>query len=294
LNEILVTDSVKAEYLVVVSEPDPVASRVAERWGTPPAEGLHVDGASVRRLGPEALLLRRPGSHIHDERLDERLPTELRAANITLVFPSIHRSGQNVHSLTVHPLGNLGPTAKVGGRPRTVDPTDPRRMTATLRRLSVGARPLGLSATFEATHHGPELALPAFFVEIGYGSDAAPPEGAVDLLARTLPDIAPDARDRIAVGVGGGHYAPHFTDLALRRSWAFGHLISRHALAELDSVTARSAFERTPGSEGIVFARADDVHHPSLNGLGVRLRDADAPWRDAARSTVDVGSASGT
>jgi D-tyrosyl-tRNA(Tyr) deacylase len=289
-----VARSVAAEYLVVVSSPDPVASRVAERWGTPPTVGLHVDGASVRRLGPMALLLRRPGSHVHDERLDARLPAELRAAHVTLVFPSIHRSEQNIPCLTVHPLGNLGPTAEVGGRPRTLDPTDPRRMVATLRRLSTEAPSLGLSATFEATHHGPELALPAFFVEIGYGAKAGPPEGALALLARVLPDLAPDPRDRIAVAVGGGHYAPHFTELALRRRWAFGHLISRHALAELDSATARSAFERTPGAEGMIVARADDARHPSLDGLGVRLRDADAPRREADPPTADVRPAFGT
>jgi D-aminoacyl-tRNA deacylase len=294
LKDLRVARSVRAEYLVVVSEPDPVASRVAERWGTPPSVGLHVEGAPVRRLGSLALLLRRPGPHVHDERLDERLPSELRAANVTLVFPSIHRSERDIQCLTVHPLGNLGPTAEVGGRPRTVDPTDPRRMAATLRRLSAEAPSLGLSATFEATHHGPELALPAFFVEIGYGSEPAPPEGAVDLLARVLPELTSDPRDRVAVGIGGGHYVPHFTELALRRMWAFGHLVSRHALAELDAATARSAFERTPGAEGIVFARAEDARHPALEGLGVRLRDADASPRDAARSTADAGPASET
>jgi D-aminoacyl-tRNA deacylase len=285
---------VPEEYLVVVSESDPVASRVADRWGTPPAVGLHVEGAALRRLGPTALLLRRPVRHIHDERLDERLPGELRAANVTLVFPSIHRSEQNIRCLTVHPLGNLGGTAEVGGRPRTVDPTDPRRMAATLRRLSADASSLGLSATFEATHHGPELGLPAFFVEIGYGTDTAPPDGAIDLLARVLPDVEPDPRDRVAVGVGGGHYAPHFTELALRRRWAFGHLVSRHALADLDPSTARSAFERTPGAQGLVYARAEDARHPSLGGLGSRLRDADAPLRDASGSGSDARSASGT
>lgn len=285
---------VAGEYLVVVSEQDPVALRVAERWGTPTAVGLHVDGASVRRLGPTALLLRRPGLHVHDERLDERLPAELRAAGVTLVFPSIHRSEQNIHCLTVHPLGNLGPAAAVGGRPRTVDPTDPRRMAATLRALAGESRPLGLPATFETTHHGPELGLPAFFVEIGFGSDPAPPDGAVELLARIIPEIAPDADDRIAMGVGGGHYAPHFTELVLKRRWSFGHLLSRHALAEADLLTARSAFERTPGAEGLVLVRAEDARHPSLAGLAPRLRDADAPPRGPERTTGDVRSVSGT
>ena len=59
-------------------------------------------------------------------------------------------------------------------------------MVRVLRGLSEGGTPEGLTATYEATHHGPELGLPGFFVEIGYGADPEPPDGAVDLLARVL------------------------------------------------------------------------------------------------------------
>ncbi|MGA9839640.1 MAG: D-aminoacyl-tRNA deacylase [Thermoplasmata archaeon] len=282
-------------YLVISSGEDPVASRVTERWGTPESTGWVVEGVPVRRLGANSLLLRRPALHIRDERLDLRLPLELRERGITLVFPSIHRSEQNVECLTVHPLGNPGPTAEVGGRPRLLVPTDPRRMAATLRRLAEGGAPLGFSATYEATHHGPEVELPAFFVEIGFGTANAPPDAAVRLLADVLPDIVPDPADRIALAIGGGHYAPHFTDLALRRSWAFGHLISRHALAGLDAATARSAWGQTVGAEGVLYARAEDAKLPALAEIGPRLRDGAAPSRrEALAPTGASRPASGT
>lgn len=282
-------------YLVLASAEDPVASRVLERWGTLESTGWVVEGAPIRRLGPRALLLRRPGRHIHDEQVDLRLPSELRERRVTLVFPSMHRSERNVECLTVHPLGNPGPSAEVGGRPRMLVPTDPRRMTAVLRRLSEGGRDLSLAATFEATHHGPEVALPAFFVEIGYGTADAPPEGAVRLLAEVLPDIEPDRGDRVALGVGGGHYVPHFTDLARRRRWAFGHLLSRHAIETLDAVTARAAWIGTDGAEGILYSRAEDAAHPVFRELGPRLRDRDAPARsNGPDPTVASRSASGT
>jgi len=273
----------EAPYLLVIAATDPVATRVAELWGTPPATGEFVDGAPIRRLSESALLLHRPGPHIHDEGLDARLPTELQRAGTTLVFPSIHRSEQNVQSLTVHPLGNPGPTADVGGRPGHLDPADPRRMAAALRRLAEGAPALGLPVSYEATHHGPALELPACFVEIGYGAASGPPEAAVRLLADVLPDLRPDPSDRIALAVGGGHYAPHFTDLALRRHWAFGHLLSRHALTGLDPRAARAAWERSGSAEGIVYARAADAALPALQGLGPRLTDRSAPVRDASR-----------
>ena len=282
-------------YVIVASEADPVAARVVARWGVPPATGDLVDGVPIRRLSEHALLLRRPGIHIHDERLDRRLPGALRERGVTLVFPSIHRSERNVRCLTVHPLGNPGPTAEVGGRPRTLDPTDPLRMTALLRALAERAAPIGLSATFEATHHGPEVELPAFFAEIGYGEDDGPSDAAVRVLADEIPRIEVDLRDRAALGIGGGHYAPHFTDLALRRSWAFGHLLSRHALGQLDTTLARSAWERTPGAVGILCARAEDAQTPALAGLGPRLREGAAPRRGTVDGTTPASRpASGT
>jgi len=268
-------------YLVVVSEQDPVAREVALAWGTPPATGEHVDGAAIRILSNEALLLRRPVRHIHDERLDLRLPPHVRALRPTLVFPSIHRSERNVPCLTVHPLGNLGDSAEVGGRPRVLVPTDPLRMASALRALAEGGGPVGLSATFEATHHGPELELPAMFVEIGYGTEPAPPPPAVRVLSKAIPHLSGTEGDRIALAVGGGHYAPHFTDLVLKRRWAFGHILSRHALATLDATMARVAFDKSGGADGWLAARAEDAGHPALATLGPRLRDSDAVARPA-------------
>jgi D-aminoacyl-tRNA deacylase len=153
-------------------------------------------------------------------------------------------------------------------------------MTSTLRHVAQASEPLGRATTFEASHHGPELALPAFFVEIGYGDLPGPPEEEVACLARILPGLSREnASERVALGVGGGHYAPHFTDLALRRRWAFGHLLSRHALEEADAATVREALRATPGAEGILYARAGDQELGVLRGLGPRLRDGDAPVR---------------
>jgi len=287
----------RAEAVVIVSEEDPVASAVAERWGTLAASGGHVDGSPLRRLNDRMLVLRRPLLHIHDEGVDGRLPVTVREGRPTLIFPSIHRSERNVPCVTVHPLGNPGARAEVGGRPRTLVPTDPRRMTNALRLLGEGAVSFNWGATYEATHHGPAVQLPAFFIEIGYGELAAPPVEAVRLLADVIPRVEPDTLDRVALGVGGGHYAPHFTDLARHRRWAFGHLLSRHALLEVDRATVVSAYRGSDGAEGVVYARAEDARHPVMVGVGPRLRDQEAPPREpTAREppTGGVRSASGT
>ncbi|MGA8663638.1 MAG: D-aminoacyl-tRNA deacylase [Thermoplasmata archaeon] len=279
-------------YVLVASESDPVARAVAELWGTLPATGDHVDGVPLRRFPSGALLLHRQELHIRDDHLDRSLPTAMRQAETTLVFPSIHRSERNVPCLTVHPLGNPGPSAEVGGRPRTLVPTDPPRMADALRRLDEREQEVGLKVTFEATHHGPELELPAFFVEIGFGTMNAPPIEAVRAFAEVLPELRPSPKDRVALAVGGGHYAPHFTELVRERDWAFGHILSRHALAEVDRETARHAYLGSRGADGIVTARAEDLILPALEGIGPRLKDADAPRR--APTGASTVAASGT
>jgi D-aminoacyl-tRNA deacylase len=161
-------------------------------------------------------------------------------------------------------------------------------MAAALRQLDECAPSAGLRATYEATHHGPELRSPAFFVEIGYGDRTEPSADAVRMLAEVIPNLRPEPGDRVALGAGGGHYAPHFTELVLRRRWAMGHILSRHALEGIDRETAAAALAFSPTAEGIVFARSADADHVALRGLAPRLRDGDAPAREAPRRTGDV------
>jgi D-tyrosyl-tRNA(Tyr) deacylase len=274
-------------YLVVVSDSDPVARAVAERWGVPPTSDARVDGTPIRWLTREVGLLRRRPLHLHDDRLDSRLPIAELGGPFPLVFPSIHASETGPTCFTVHPLGNPGESAELGGRPRTLVPTAPRLMTGALRRLAEAGRSLGLPATFEATHHGPYLEAPAFFVELGGGSapDHPDPEP-IAHLATSLLDLPEDGNDTPVVGIGGGHYAPHFTDLALRRAWAFGHILSRHALPGLDPAVALQARDRTPGAAGILYAAARDASLPALRDIGPRRADSEAPKRPGAGEAI--------
>ncbi|MGI0132525.1 MAG: D-aminoacyl-tRNA deacylase [Thermoplasmata archaeon] len=272
----------RAEYLIVLAESDPVATAVGEVWGVPSATGDFVEGTAIRRLSERSLLLRRPGPHVLDERLDAKLPERLRAARVPLVFPSIHRSGSGTPCFTVHPLGNPTASAELGGRPARLTPSEPRRMASALRALAERGTALGLDTTLEATHHGPLLDHPAFFVEIGFGDDVRPPPDAVVSLAMVLPELEPDPDDRIAVAIGGGHYAPHFTDLVLKRRWAIGHILSRHAIEAATHEVARAAWEGTPGAVGWLCARAADYAAGPWAEFGGRAREADAPRRGRA------------
>jgi D-tyrosyl-tRNA(Tyr) deacylase len=267
------------QYLLVISRQDPVAIALWQQWNPQDRTSLFVGSDPIYQISTVAGAVQRPQLHVSDESLDSLLPAPVREARIPVIFPSIHRSAQRVKCFTVHPLGNAGPETKVGGRPSALVPAPARLMTDALRQMARAESATGMPATYEATHHGPWLRNPAFFAEIGLESIDLPPPMAIQALARLLVTLREEPGDRIAVGVGGGHYAPHFSQLALRRHWAFGHLISRHALPGLDPEVARQAFNGTPGCEGILFARASDASSSAWEGLGPRLRDQDAPRR---------------
>ncbi|MCI4335168.1 MAG: D-aminoacyl-tRNA deacylase [Thermoplasmata archaeon] len=265
----------------LLSEADPVARGVGERWGALPASDLRVDGAPLRELAPGRFVLRRPGQHIHDAGLEGALVAGLRGLRPTVIFPSIHWSETGPLCFTVHPLGNPTPQADAGGIAERLVPTDPPLMTAVLRAEHALGQRFGVTATFEATHHGPWLSFPSFFAEIGGGAASGRPEpDQVAGLADLLREILPESGEHVAVGVGGGHYAPHFTQLALERRWAFGHLLSRHVYSEMRPELAAEAARLTPGCEGTVYARAADALLAQAHELGTRLRDSGAPRRE--------------
>lgn len=272
-------DGGRSPYLIVLSEVDPVARGVAERWGALPSTSDHLGGATIRRLSGSAEVVHRPALHIHDDDLAALLPPSSRWSAV--VFPSVHRSESGTPCVTVHPIGNLGPRAEVGGRPRELVPTSPGLMTGALRALSERSKETALPATFEATHHGPRLGVPAFFVEVATPEAGEPPKAGVGAIAEILGDLRSDGSETVAVGVGGGHYAPRFTDLAIRRRWAFGHLVPRYALPDLDGATIDQLWSGTPHARGYLFARTEDAHTGIGETMRPMVRENDAPTRSA-------------
>lgn len=277
----VVSPPIRLRFLILLAEGDRVAAGLARFWGTPPATGARLDGVPIREMPGGFATVRRPGVPSTDDRWPDFLPSALRNPPIPVILPSVHRSRGGVRSFTVHPLGSWGiPRAGGSAEPLALVPTAPRLMAATLRLLAESAGPTGVPASYEATHHGPFVAHPCFFIEIGGGpGPEGPTPEELAVLAASLAGAVEDPRDRIAIGVGGGHYVPHFTELALRRQWAFGHLLPRHVLESLTSEGVRAAWATTPGAEGILCARAVDRTIPAWAGVGPMLKDSDAPKR---------------
>ena len=234
-----------------------------------------------------------PDLHLYHDRIDEEVQAELGYTPQDLeavVFLSKHRAESGTRSLTVHPIGNFG-SADLGGREGAIVPAAPEAMTEALRCVARRAEDLGFRATFEATHHGPFLSTPAFFYELGSG----PADWTNTVAARALAEALMECRAPampVGIGIGGGHYLPRITDVALRRRVAFGHLVPSYAVPSLDDAMLDRVVEATPRATFAYFHRkaleSGDVRRleAALEARGIRVaREADLPAAPGAQSS---------
>jgi len=181
----------------------------------------------------------------------ELLDREVRDSGVEadlLIFASRHESASKLRCLTVHPVGNPGIEARYGGLPRTVSPSAPGHMTGALRALKVAARGLPYRVSSEVTHHGPYLETPAFFIEIGSTREEWEDPRAAEAIARTIMEYAP-AEGATCLGLGGGHYAPRFSEVALEGGAVFGHMVSKYYLDQLDRDLLNHILSRNGNTE---------------------------------------------
>ncbi len=174
-----------------------------------------------------------------DQHIRERLSIDFR----NIIVASKHRSVAEIKSLTVHPIGNWGP-AKFGGKEHTVVHSNPHLMTQALRLLKKNNTLPEYSVSFEATHHGPYLETPTFFIEIGSTEEEWRDDRAGEILAKTILELQ-EKRYTPALGIGGGHYMPRITDVALKFKISFGHMIPSYAVEHIDEKVVKMACEKS-------------------------------------------------
>lgn len=170
--------------------------------------------------------------------LDEQIDTDL------IIFLSRHKSSAGIKSLTVHSEGNWSDESTLGGKPRELSFAAPLEMFFILKHMDLLPHD-GIDVVYEATHHGPLLRTPSLFAEFGGSSNGAlEKEGAVSV-AKAVMGFLLDKKDgenfdKIAIGIGGGHYPQKFTKLALEGKYAFSHIMPKYFLNEYDMLEQAS------------------------------------------------------
>lgn len=191
--------------------------------------------------------------HLYHDNVDSEFSESTGVKPEIVIFASRHRSESGLRSLTVHTPGNFS-KADLGGKPEELVPSCPLHFTSALRNLKDLSQELDHKVSFEATHHGPYLETPAFYIEIGSDESCWVEEAAGRAIAEAILAIRPE-EEPVAVGVGGGHYAPRMTDVALQSRLSFGHIIPSYALDNIKEEMLDKAIARTPGAEYVYFHR---------------------------------------
>lgn len=150
-----------------------------------------------------------------------------------VVFMSRHSAKSGTPALTVHPIGNYHENL-YGGDAEHLVKASPSLMSDALRNIMRFNDTEGTQTCFEVTHHGPLSDKPTFFIEIGSDESHWGNTHAAEIQADVIMSMQPAEDHLIAIGVGGGHYAPRFTEACCSYKVDFGHLIPNYQLEGRD------------------------------------------------------------
>ena len=203
---------------------------------------------------------------IKHENIEQEIQQKLKIKPRQAIYITRHRSKTGEPTLTTHPIGNYG-KAKFGGKNRTLTPSAPRLMTQLLRMIKNNAEIENTyhKVCFEVTHHGPYLSIPTLFTEVGSSQEEWKKQKPAEIIAKSLlvlfnnyqyeQDLPKDIP--VIIGIGGGHYAPRFTDIALSKKVAFGHMIPSYQIDEgnINDDILKKTIEATPDVEGVYLLK---------------------------------------
>jgi D-aminoacyl-tRNA deacylase len=162
----------------------------------------------------------------------------------TLIFLSRHSSSKGIAAFTVHALGNWSTDATLGGKGGELSVASPIKMLDMLSAVK-RANTTNINVTYEATHHGPFLDHPSFFVELGGNEETIASKDYAMLIATAVADGLEKqaAYDKIALGLGGMHYSDKFTRLAIDGKYAFAHIMPKYQISHIEMIG--QAFSRS-------------------------------------------------
>ncbi len=267
--------------LLVASKKDAAAMNIAEKLinnhgfkgGTENFDGNPVFSKKLSN-GNTAKLIRIDQDSISTQSTVFPSPLSL------LMFLSRHKSMSGKPTLSVHTPGNLG-KADLGGLPRTVSISPASAMKEALKAMKASQEEKGLEyeVSYECTHHGPSLNVPTMFVELGSSEKQWIDQEAAEAVAKgALAAASAETVYPTVLGIGGPHYNMKFTRKALETETAFGHIVPKYAIKELDSEVLQQCINKT----------AEPVKKVMLDWKGITGADKNQLLRLLAETKLEI------
>ncbi|MFH1306318.1 MAG: D-aminoacyl-tRNA deacylase [Candidatus Micrarchaeota archaeon] len=172
------------------------------------------------------------------------------------LYASSHKSEAGTKSLTVHFPGNWG-NADLGGENNTLNIAYACKLKQILKFLKEGTEKeeLGWEVSMEVDHHGPtpeDGKKVLVFVEIGSKEEEWKNEIAGKIVANAMmKSLVRKCEEFPAyIGIGGGHYAPKFSQyvtgekLLDGKEIAIGHILPKYHADEISGEMLKQAVEK--------------------------------------------------
>ncbi len=195
-------------------------------------EDMGSDGSNTYLSYGDTVMVTIPDMHVYHEGLDSEVEKFGVKVDEVIVM-SKHAAASGKPALTAHPIGNYH-SNDFGGRAQTLVKAAPALMSDALRHIVVMNDMPDTQTCFEVTHHGPYLEKPTFYIEVGSEQTHWENKHAAEILARVIESLDPHPEYPSAVGVGGGHYAPRFSEVVMKYKLNFGHMIPNYQLEDRD------------------------------------------------------------
>ncbi len=156
-----------------------------------------------------------------------------------LIFLSKHKSLSGINGFYVHSIGNFSEDISHGGRAKTLSYTSAllsKRIFMELTREVEMSPRKDIRVGIEVTHHGPFVKdKVCIFVEIGSDEKMWRDKQLADMaLEAILKALQKKDEYKIAIGIGGPHYAPKFIRYQAEEEYAIGHIMPDYAIEKAD------------------------------------------------------------
>ena len=212
----------------------------------------------------------------------QNLPDNFPNADL-IIFISRHSSQSGKPTLSVHTPGNFA-EAELGGLPKTISVSPATAMQNALKALLHYKEELSLDyeVSYECTHHGPSLNIPAMFVELG----SSPTQWNDSRAAQAVAHAAMSAIAKLSMptnsavlGIGGTHYNQKFTKMALAGEAVFGHMIPKYAVSIVDSEMLNQCIEKTLEKVPLAVLDWKGIKSQDKPNLLSALKDVGLPYK---------------
>jgi len=197
-----------------------------------------------------------------------------------LVFISKHSGVAGIPTLSVHTPGNLTEKAEFGGLPRRVSVSAASAMKNALSEMARLKEEMSLNyeVSYECTHHGPSLNVPTMFAELGSSPEQWKDMKAAEAVAHAaMSAVLNQSKHPAVLGAGGPHYNARFTKIALSTPVAFGHIIPKYAVPQVDAEMLKQCVQRTLEKVDHAVFDWKGMRGPDRERLATALKEMGVP-----------------